>query len=192
MPPRSIQEDLELLRDAVEGLTSLPSRWSGHVVLLDSVQMQALKGVPTLAEKQWHCDILVNTALVASPMRWSTLIHEMLHSVSVGLNPENYVRFRGWEEGTVEQVQRLIRPQILTRYGISTPNEAFTEREKHWKYNPYIEALEGMRDILQIPVANFYLDLLRLPLAQRLAFVRSLSAAQDFRRLFAYSVGKLR
>ena len=144
-----------------------------------------VKGKNVLAEKQWGCSILVNSSIVDDPIRWRTLIHEMLHSVSVGTNEENYKRLRGWEEGVVEQLQRLLRPEILFRLNIAVPETTFTPAEAIWPYNSYIAAMERLRNYLKA-------DLLRTPLADRLSYARLLDASSEYLRVFAAASGRLR
>ncbi|MDQ2686861.1 MAG: hypothetical protein M3Y28_03235 [Armatimonadota bacterium] len=192
MPKQTVAEELELLRDAVEDLTGLPSRWSGHVVLLDSAQMEALNGRPILAQKRWICDIVVNTGIVEQPSRWRTYLHEILHSVSVGTNEADLRRFRGWEEGVVEWWQRRLRPQVLSRIQISVPETTFSPLEVSWPYNPYLEALHVLQQASGVEDQLFYVDLLRIPLAERLAYTRSLNKSADYYRLFASVIGRLR
>lgn len=170
LPKRTIPEELELLRDAVEALTGLPSRWSGNVVLLDSAQIVALRGRPVFAQKLWACDILVNADVVEAPMRWRTYLHEMWHSVSVGTNgvqSMDYRRFLGWEEGVVEWWQRHLRSQVLEWANIHVPEEIFVATEAVWTYNRHLEALEVLQQAVGVPKEAFYNDLLRMPLAQR-------------------------
>ena len=192
MEEAQVLEELGAVRDAVERLTGLHSRWSGSVVLMDGREIVAMRGQPVLAEKRWSCDILLNTVLTASPTRWRTYIHEMLHSVSVGLNEQDLRRLRGWEEGVVEQVQRLLRPQLLASIGVDVPEEVFAAVDRAWTLNGFVEALEVLRSALEREADTFYLDLLRTPLRERLAYVLAQDHTPEFQRLFARTLGKLR
>lgn len=187
-----VRDELSAVKEAVEQLTGLRSRWSGNVILLDTAQMVALKGIEVLAEKRWACDMVVNTDLIGSPVRWRTFIHEMIHSVSIGSNDADYRRLRGWEEGVVEQTQRLLRPELLGLLQAQAAEAACEGADRRWIFNPYVEALEALRVPLEIDTAAFYLNLLKTPLVSRLASVRALSDTAEHRRRFAYTVGKLR
>ena len=117
MDEDQVRDELNAVKEAVEQLTGLRSRWSGNVILMAPQEIVALKGALVSAEKRWACDVLVNTDIVNSPVRWRTYIHETLHSVSVGLSEGDFSRFRGWEEGVVEQTQRLLRERVLSHAG---------------------------------------------------------------------------
>ena len=68
----------------VERLTGLQSRWSGRVVL--GTEVNALGRPRYFGAKYWNCDIVLHRSRLLSPQRYSTLVHEAFHSVSVGLN----------------------------------------------------------------------------------------------------------
>lgn len=189
---QTILSELRSLIHIIEDITGLASRWSGNIFVLDNEAIQLVSGRQALAEKRWNCDIVVNSILIEEPLRWRTLIHELLHSVSVGMNPGDYQRFRGWEEGTVEVLQRRMRPQILSQLGIVVEENIFQTVESQWVFNNYIEALETLRQALHEDEIAFYLTLLRTPLAMRLQYVYNLSNAPDYHRLAALSSGKLR
>jgi len=188
----NIAGELYAIRIVVEELTGLPSRWSGKVVVIDSLESQILKGRDVLAEKQWDCGIIVNASIAMESIRWRTLIHEMLHSVSVGMRETDYKRFRGWEEAVVEQLQRCLRPQILNQIGVDVAETVFAQAETFWLYNRYIEAMESLRKYLGQEETSFYLELLKIPLADRLAYVYAQNSSEAYRRLFALAIGKLR
>ena len=187
-----VRDELNAVKEAVEQLTGLRSRWSSNVILLDTAQMVALKGMEVLAEKRWACDIVVNSGLILLPLRWRTFIHEMIHSVSVGSNETDYKRLRGWEEGVVEQMQRQLRPQILGLLQAQAAEAACDGADRRWIFNPYVEALEALRVPLETAPGSFYLNLLKTPLGDRLAYVRALSDTAEHWRRFAYTVGRLR
>ena len=160
--------------------------------MIDSHDLHIRTGRDILAEKQWGCDIIVNAAIATEPIRWRTLIHEMLHSVSVGMREVDYKRFRGWEEAVVEQLQRRLRPQILNRIGVNVAEPVFTQIETFWVYNSYIEAMESLRTYLVQEETSFYMELLKTPLADRLAHAYAQNGSEAYRRLFARAIGKLR
>src|ERR1051325_6850696 len=110
---------------------------------------------------------------------------KMIHSVSGGLNPIDYDRYRGWEEGVVESVQRLFRTEVFSLVDISISEALFEPVEKIWPYNYYIDALESIREAAGINSKLFYMSLLKVTLKDRLAYVRSLGAGPEFHKLFA-------
>lgn len=93
---------------------------------------------------------------------YATIVHEAIHSFSVGLIKDAYKRNPGWEEGIVEKLQRLIGPPVLQLSAgiIAKPGE--------WAYNRYIDALEHIRQMLDEKEDPFYLRLIRIPLSARL------------------------
>ncbi len=118
------QRDLERIRDVIEELTGLLSRWSGRFTV-----------APTSADywgvKLWSCDIRIREDILQDiGRRWTTLIHESLHAVSIGMRPEVYLANRGWEEGVVEQCQRLLRGQILDSLQVAIDNARLQEIDR--------------------------------------------------------------
>jgi hypothetical protein len=105
--------------------------------------------------------------LIGRDLRWRTLIHELLHSYSAGYNSPDYDAYRGWEEGVVEQLQRLLRQAALTRIGVAVTDAVFEDEEASHRYNPFIAALEALRAILGTQAETFYLDLLAAPIRDR-------------------------
>ena len=162
-----------------------PSRWSGKVELGSDPSIRGAK--------PFRCDIIINVNLAKQNVRWRTLIHEMLHTFSEGYQPLDYVSDRGWEEGTVEQLQRLLRPGVLATLGVSLEEDIFASVEQDHDYTKYIEALEEMRGMLEIEPPIFYLNLLTLPIRDRRRSVFDLGMAlpldKRFRFLIAYSAG---
>ena len=69
----------------VEETTDLLSRWNGMVRLLDAATAALLSLSPFLAKKEWGCGIILLETTLSSDGRWRFLLHEALHSVSVGL-----------------------------------------------------------------------------------------------------------
>ena len=156
------QQELSDIIAVLTELTALPSRWSGRVELVPNAEFKG--------RKRQMCDIQIDAALAAQDERWPTLIHESLHSISAGYNANDFRNFRGWEEGVVEQLQRLFRPDVLQRLGVVLPASVFDAVEASHNFNAYIAALEGLRLLLPKPdlnQQNFYLDLLKLPIKER-------------------------
>lgn len=159
------QQELSGIIAELTALTGLPSRWSGRVELVPNAEFKG--------QKRPICDIRIDAALAAKDERWSTLIHEALHSISAGYNSNDFRDFRGWEEGVVEQLQRLFRPMIFTRLGVDLAAEIFYPAEEAHPFNRYIAAIEALRLSLlkNAPFGRtqqeFYLDLLAVPIRER-------------------------
>jgi hypothetical protein len=192
MAPREQEIRFELiqLQSLIEEITGLRSRWDGVVELVADADFKG--------KKPFSCMILIDAALADEEVRWRTAIHELLHAVSTGYVPTHYAGLIGWEEGVVEQLQRLIRPEILARLGLGIAPQVFDAYEEHHLFNRYIHALEQLRTALGRPDRRFYLDLLETPLrdrpghvlglgmdlpdAQRASFVRVFSTADAILR----------
>ena len=118
-------------------------------------------------KKLFSCAILLDAAVAQRPVRWRTLIHEVMHSVLAGYTRADYDVLIGWEEGTVEQLQRLLRRQVLDALGVDVPEGVLVEAEANYPFNPYIDALEDVRNALEMPSPDFYIRLLNTPIGQR-------------------------
>ncbi len=144
-------------------LIGRPSRWSGVLLLTDDPNIHGAK--------PFRCDIIINGNLSQQDTRWRTLIHEMLHTFSAGYNPQDYQALRGWEEGVIEQLQRLLRPAVLAKLGVTVSDQVFDRVEGGHEYQKYVRALEDIRAHLDIGPEPFCLDLLATPIRDRQAFV---------------------
>jgi hypothetical protein len=154
-----IAGELRQILPIIEEVTGLASRWNGTLELVPEANFKG--------KKPFSCSILMETALARQDIRWRTSLHELLHSVSAGYNSGDYNAYLGWEEGIVEQLQRIIRPEVLERLGIVLPEEVFQSWETVHPYNRYIVALEQIRMVLQQPDREFYIGLLHTPIRQR-------------------------
>ena len=183
-----VQQELIAIVDVLSGLTGLTSRWSGEVELSQDAR--------AFGRKPFSCRIVLSESLADQPVRWRTLIHEALHSFSAGYNMTDYQAFLGWEEGVVEQCQRLLRPTVLKRLGLQINDSVFVAVEASYSFNKYIGAIERLRGALhREDELEFYLDLLatqikqrhnllfgagnRLPSKQRVTFVTIFSEANS-------------
>jgi len=77
------------------------------------------------------------------------------------------VTFRGWEEGVVENLQRVLRPAILAELGVVVAEAIFSGAETDHEYTEYVQALEDIRKALGEKKRAFYFDLLAVPLRDR-------------------------
>jgi hypothetical protein len=161
-PEQQTAGELIAIRTLLEPMTGLTSRWNGKVVLVEAAEYRGLK--------PFHCSIYLRADLAGEPARWRTLIHESLHALSAGYNFADYQRYRGWEEGVVENCQRLLRPAVLEKLNVSVEESIFTEIEAANDFNRDIAALENVRLALgSSDRLAFYLYLLRTPLKDRYA-----------------------
>lgn len=155
-----VQQELVAIIALLGEMTGLTSRWNGEVELAQDPR--------ALGRKPFTCRIVLNERLVNHPARWRTLIHEALHSFSAGYNREDYQAWRGWEEGVVEQLQRLFRPSILARLSVTVDATVFQAVEEDYPFNKYIQALEQLREAIDSrPTHEFYLDLLATGIKDR-------------------------
>jgi hypothetical protein len=166
-----VRKEIERILEFVSELTGLPSHWSGNLELVPNADFKG--------KKRFNCDIQVNATLATQSVRWSTWIHEALHAVSVGYLRDDYQDFQGWEEGAVEQLQRLLRLRVLTRLGVDLDATIFQAIDAGHAYNDFIAALENLRRAVGIQddpveVEVFYLRLLSTPIQERPALVLGL------------------
>lgn len=161
-----LQMEVNALVAAVTRLTALSSNWNGEIALVPNADFKG--------KKRFGCSIELDASLAQSETRWSTLLHEVLHSFSVGYVASSYWDFPGWEEGGVEQLQRHFRPIALAELGVTVDTDVFLIGEQMHRYNAYIEALERLRLLVGMETLPFYLDLLRTPIKQRPAFTLGL------------------
>lgn len=188
------QEALETLTQVVGILSELidrSSRWGGALELTESLFTSGVA----------HMDgrIEITRAVWRQPQyRWRTVIHEALHLYSPPYTSHEYAAAHGWEEGVVEQMQRLLRQDVLREIGVTMAEDAFAERDAAHEYNHYIRALESLRQPLKMSSLDFFGRLLATPLPNRLITVRDagdLLPEQEeraaFRRLLLLAQGKL-
>lgn len=161
-----VQQELVAIVEVLTELTGLTSRWNGEVELSQDAR--------AFGRKPFSCRIVLNENLADQSVRWRTLIHEALHSFSAGYNREDYQAWRGWEEGVVEQLQRLLRPSVLARLSITVDAVVFKEAEVDYLFNKHIEALEQLREVTDAQeVQEFYLDLLMTRIKDRPGLILS-------------------
>jgi hypothetical protein len=180
-----LREELEQVCWALTRILGRQSRWSGFADLSDDPNIRGAK--------PFRCDIVINAILASQAERWRTLIHEMLHTFSEGYQPLDYMAFRGWEEGVVEQLQRTLRPAVLAELGINLDEAVFTAVETDHEYEEYVRALEEMRESLGEESLRFFSRLLAVPIRDRRqsVFEQGMALPTVRRRAFlgAYSSG---
>jgi hypothetical protein len=121
------------LRDiavAIEQLTGLRSNWNGELILVPpDVRYKGLK--------PFTCAVHVRTDIATDDLRWRTLIHEAFHAVSTGYNQVDFDQNVGWEEGVVEQLQRIFRVRILDLTGFRIEEAFFADGDASHLFNIY-------------------------------------------------------
>ena len=155
--------EVQRLIPCVESRVGLRSRWNGTLELVPNAEF--------MGKKPFSCSIQLRESLARQEARWRTILHEILHSVSAGYVQSDYNLLLGWEEGIVEQLQRLIRAGILAQLHVSVPEDVFASAERIHAYNHYITALEQMREFLGQEPQAFYIALLQTPIKDRAAVV---------------------
>lgn len=156
------EADLARLIERIVDLTGLPTRWRGVVIVRGAEFGHA-------GQKHGWCGISLREDVLPVPeLRWTTMIHEGLHSVSAAfssgrLDPTN----ARWEEAIVEQTQRLLRTELLQAVELQLNEERLTILDNLHLYNRYIQALEVLRGTEGRSARDFYLELLASTAAGR-------------------------
>jgi len=174
-PATEVQQEeagqtLRRVFDVLAGILELAHSWTGEVTLES--------GVFYAGVARPECDIRIAAHVWNHPVfRWRTLIHEALHKFSPPFTRREYEQFEGWEEGVVEQLQRLLRRGALDKIGVAAgvPEDALAGAEADHRYNVYIAALESLRALWGEEPEWFYRRLLEIP--QPLRFARLMSEA---------------
>lgn len=165
--PAAIEADLRRIVAELEQLTGLLSLWNQRVEVV-------LETSAAFGGKTFSCLIRIRADIAASDLRWPTLLHEAFHCFSVERSPDASLNFTGYEEGVVEQLQRLYRQELLDTLGVNIQPDAFVDRDANNAYTHYIDSLEGIRRAIGEEAKPFYLRLLGTPLEQRWALLRTL------------------
>ncbi len=171
-----IAAELQQITILLEQITGLASNWNGTVELITNANFHG--------KKPFTCSILINAMLAEQNLRWRTLIHEVLHALSAGYNRLDFEANRGWEEGVVEKLQRIVRPTVLQTLGVTVEENFFQSTDQTHLFNVYIDALEQIRSVLGTQEQEFYLDLLRTPIRDRNASLlkQALALEPDHRK----------
>jgi len=155
--------ELRRIQAVVEELTGLPCNWTGVVRLEEDPGF--------LGAKPFNCDIRFDIRLAGQDARWRTYIHELLHASSAGYSRLAFDEGKGWEEGPVETLQRLLRTEVLDLLSLDIPSQVFEEIETTYPYNPYVSAVENLSSALHLPLREFCTRLLATPILNRKATV---------------------
>jgi hypothetical protein len=96
------------------------------------------------------------------------MMHESLHAISAGFERSRLrEQDRVWEEAVVEQVQRILRPQVLDQLGVNLREEQFLPIDLLHRFNKEIHHVEQHRLTLGVPPEEFYLGVLRMSVPER-------------------------
>jgi hypothetical protein len=135
--PQRVRRDLDNIREFLNRQFDTPSNWSGRVRIRPATEGGGSAKLVT-------CDIVIaEESLRHQGRRWSTLLHEQLHSI----NPTgpSYRGYRGWIEGVHEQVMRRLRPDLLRELNLEIPETALHNRDVNHIYQPYVRVIESLR-----------------------------------------------
>ena len=158
----------------LEEVLGRSSRWNGRAFLARSLSFAGAA----------HYDggISISELIYAdADLRWRTVIHEALHTFSPFYSSFEYHSAPGWEEGVVEQMQRLVRPQVLAALSVTVQERRLQEAEARHPYNIYIAFLEELRLRLGDDPFSFYKMLLMYPLTQRSTILKQSGILLDER-----------
>lgn len=155
-----LQLNVRHIVQALEEILGWRSRWNGECYLARSLSFGGAA--------HYGGSLSISEFAYADPdLRWRTMIYEALHTFSPQYSKAEYGAARGWEEGVVEQTQRLLRTQVLTSLQVNVREEVIVEAEALHPYNAYITILEDLRARLSDAPLNFYRMLLAAPLPER-------------------------
>ena len=156
------EADLTRLMHEITMITGLGTRWGGVVQVRDLEFGHA-------GQKHGWCGISLREDVLAVPeQRWTTMIHEALHSVSGAFPITRLDPTSGrWEEAIVEQTQRLLRSELLRRLRVILSEESLRALDDSHRYNGHIRALELLRESERRNGWDFYLQLLASTTEQR-------------------------
>lgn len=163
MREEDLQSILGRVVEEVERLTRLLSRWNGELVIIEEIDMF---GQPSMhGKKEWACAISIHAEIVNDPAVFTTLVHEAVHSVSVGVTQSLFHTFPGYEEGTVEWLTRAYSPAVARALGHDQ------ELPVRMVFKRYLDALGSLQARCALSPIEFYESMLRTPLARREASV---------------------
>ena len=172
---QQVEEDLARVIDEIVALTGLPTRWRGNVAVRE----------PDFAHSgQKHPTSLISLrddTLLSWERRWTTMIHEGLHSVSAAFSSGRLDEMHHrWEEGIAEQLQRLLRDDILRALQVELNEAVVRELDARHRYNEHIRTLEIFRQAARREPRDFYVELLRsMPIERSRLLVMALRRPAD-------------
>jgi len=194
---RDLEDKVRQTVAFIEATTGLRSRWNGTVRVVDATTASLLSPTPFFAKKEWGCGITLLETTLGNDGLWRSLLHEALHSVSVGLTEQSYQQFAPWEEAVVEGLQRILRPEFSLHLGIVLDESRLEGVEAIWRYNSAVEAVQRIaRERPEMSLQEFLEQMLGTRLPDRPAFAfewgRQCADFQRFKRVYAAASGNLR
>lgn len=160
-----LQSILRQIIQVLENVLGRTSHWNGKASLED--------GLFFAGAARYDGSIAISEPVFADiDLRWRTLIHEALHTFSPRYTHMTYLGAIGWEEGVVEQMQRLLRPAVIAALQVEVSGAVIDAVEEVHPYNKYIAVLEDIRLRLGEEQFRFYDTLLVTPLPDRATLIR--------------------
>lgn len=136
--------------DKISDILGRPLSWNGSVGLR----------LPTSLEEPLGSFSWDGTIWITPDADMHSLIHELLHTHSVGLSQKTYVLYPRVEEAVVEGLTRTIGPEVAADYQYIFPY-----------YDSLVESLEEIRITLGSSRLAFYTQLIQTPLLSRIQFL---------------------
>ena len=166
----TLQTDMRRIVDFVETETGLASRWNGNVIISDETDAN---GDPKfVGRKEPECAITLHRVILGYKDRYLTSLHEVLHSVSIGMPMgERYGFWRSYEEGVVTALTELLAPKLAHVLGIELPTPINT----YPRLTDYLEIFRGEAGLKE---QDFYLTLLQMPVRARKSGIKEMVAEQ--------------
>ncbi len=147
----------EILADTM----GLPTRWNGNTVF-----EPMNPGV--WGKAHWDGTIGLSDTISMYPDDvLPTLLHELVHHYSVGMDITSYGNYTGWEEGVVQGATEALWGQISVSLGkrmvVGVPS-----------YFNYTVPLQQLATLLHADEKTFFMELLQTPLPRRRAKVAAM------------------
>lgn len=122
---KELQKRCAEIKDTVENISGIKSKWSGSVIVDNNLcEQEACSG-----EKLWNCDILLR-----DDVSDHIVVHELLHSCSASYHtPSEYLGHAKIEEGSVEFFAR----EISREKGYAVASDAYEKEVTILKYLNY-------------------------------------------------------
>lgn len=142
---KELQRRCTELKDTVENISGIKSKWSGSVIVDNSLcEQEACSG-----EKRWNCDILLK-----DDVSDHIIVHELLHSCSASYyTPAEYFNHAKIEEGCVEFLARQI--SYMRGHAVEAgayDNEVTVLKYLNYGLDLYDTDLEFAKDLFSQPL----------------------------------------
>jgi SPP1 gp7 family putative phage head morphogenesis protein len=154
-----LKSSLRSIVPIVERLTGLTSTWNGSVFVFESPEYDG--------SKPFSCAIGLRNAIIGTDDLLRTQVHELMHSVSVGVSASTFREYGAWDEAVVEVAGRLLLPGIGKQVGIdsilgpeSQPELCATLRSLFRLAK--IDDEEGCLELLRTPLMDRYMKMIEI------------------------------